>query len=660
MAGILCAWDPDGALPERTVAEAMAAMDYRGPDGSRLVAVDDVHLGHQRFDATPTADEQPVRDGDVWLALDGRVDDRPALVADLPGADAGDSDAALLAAAYREHGASFVEHVVGAFGVVVYDAGAERLVVARDRVGRREVHYGRAGAATVVASDRTPVLRCRRTVGRDAGGGGHDGPRSATAAVEECRLAEYLTFHTFTPGLTAYEGVRTVPPAHYLVVEGDGTTELRRYWRPGGSVASAPESALRRRLSDRARAAVAASLRTADPVGTELSGGMDSTTVTALAAGLLDGTVAPGGSVEVPDRLGRDDLAGFSLVFEGLGEPERYREERRRIADVAARYDLDRREVVADDLWPWPDAPVYDRAPLEGPCRNATAVAFEALYGRVAGEGRRVLLSGEGGNFFDGKQSAYADMVRRGRLLAAARGMLADDTRTWRLCWLVALRLAQSVGGRYPETRTLDGDAVVSEALRAAAERPREEWPAYPQAHYDRLVTQTSDRRLFHSHYLELLAFDRRVALAAGVDLRYPLLDPRLVDLAYSLPEELLYGDGRRKRLFGEFAARHLPESVRGATATPSFTPLVSRGFYEARDRVEALLGAGSELAARGYVAADDLAAATEELYARPVEERHRDPRAVSDSDVWRLLCAERWLRDATDAGVLEASDAPE
>lgn len=652
MSGILCAWDPDEAIPARTVEAALAEMDYRGPDGSRLVAVDDVHLGHQRFDVTPTAaaGEQPVRDGDVWLVLDGRVDNRRALAASLPGADAGDPDAALLAAAYREHGPSFVEHVVGAFGVVVYDGAAGRLVVARDRVGRREVLYGRAGGATVVASDRTPVLRCRGAAGREAGGG-------AGEAVEERRLAEYLTFHTFTPGLTVYEGVRALPPGHYAVVERDGAVEPRRYWRPGGSVLRAPAAELRGQLAEHARATVAASLRAAGPVGAELSGGMDSTTVVALAAGLLDGEVDAGSPGAVPSDLDRGDLAGFSLVFGELGGEGLRREERRRIADVAADNDLVHREVVADDLWPRPDAGVYDRAPLEGVCRNATAVAFEGLYEGVAGDGRRVLLSGEGGNFFDGAQSAYADLVHQGRLLAAARGMLADDSPTWRVGWLVALRLAQSVGGRYPGTRQFDHDAVLSDELRAVAERPRQQWPAYPQAHYDRVVTRTADRRLFHSHYLELLAFDRRVALAAGVDLRYPLLDPRLVDLAYSLPVEHLYRAGERKHLFRRFAARHLPESVHRETGTPSFTPLVARGLAECREQVTASLRTG-RLVARGHVPADDVDEVLAAAYRRGVEDRSAP--STAESDLWRLLCAERWLRDATDAGVLEAADGPE
>lgn len=379
-------------------------------------------------------------------------------------------------------------------------------------------------------------------------------------------------------------------------------------------------------------------------MGTELSGGLDSTTVTGLAADVLDGDAAPPAA---------GDLAAYSLVFESLGGEALRREERDRIAAVAAHCDVDGREVLADDCWPRPDDPVYEHAALEGPCRNATAVAFRELYRRVATDGRRVLLSGEGGNFFDGKQSAYADLLRTGRPLTALGSMLRDGTATRRLCWLVALRLAETVGGRFPETRTFERDAVVSESLRAAAEEPVGEWPAYPQTRFDRIVAQDVDRHMFHSHFLDLVGFDRRVALAAGVDLRHPLLDPRVVDLAYSLPVEYLYGNGERKYLFRKFAADYLPESVHRASATPSFTPLVARGLAECREQVESRLRTG-RLVASDYVEAGDVDAVLSGLYGRPRAERRTDPTATRETDVWRLLAAEEWLRDAEAAGVLE------
>lgn len=736
MAGVFCVWDPGGTHDAAAVRAAHHRMDYRGTDGERLVSVDDVHLGHQHSHATPTgaATEQPLRDGDVWLAVDGRVDNRAALRRDLygevPDADhanspeAGRSDAALLLDAYRAFGTDFPERVVGPLAAVVYDAAAGRLQVVRGRTGLRQVFYGRPEGALVVASDRTPVVSL------------FDGP----VGVCERRVAEHVEDHTLTPGLTVYEGVYRLPPGHTAVVDTDGRVasddgagggaggpdeagidvEVREYWHPTETPLPASEPDLRAELDERCRTAVAARLRSTGPVGTELSGGLDSTTVAALAAELSD-----------------ESVAAYSLVFESVGDAALTRAERGRIRDVAAAHGLDRHEVVADDLGPRLDAPFYDPVALEGPVVNKLSAAFRALYERAAGTDTRVLLTGEGGNAFDGKQSGYVDLLRQGRVATAVRSMLRDDTSNWQLGWFTLVKLAGLVGGRFPDERTFGPGSVLAEDLRERVTGARPGWPAdampgapadalpgaatathpgglaYPQSRYDLLVTQDAHRSKFHSPFLDLLAFDRRLALAVGVDVRHPLLDARVIDLAYSLPQEFRMRAGRRKYLFRQWVAPLLPDGVLVVGDGPTFEPLVTRGLAAERGRVETLLGSegpakrdddggaaarrdddggegvgrddaigeptrrddavgeptrrdhadGVALVRRGFLDADTLASLVRTYYRNPPDaDAYSDVGPVPNGLVWRLATTERWLRDAVEAGIVEPSsgeDAP-
>lgn len=698
MSGVFCAWDPDATRSAAELRAAFDEMDYRGADGEATVAVDDVRLGHQHLHATPEAvgEAQPVREGDAWLAVDGRVDNRPALGRDLYGEPPGPdrSDVEVLFDAYRAHGERFVESVVGAYAFVLYDAADRRLLFGRDGVGHREVFYARAGGTLLVASDRAPILACA------------DGP----VGVQERRLAEYVEDHTLTPGLTVYEGLYAVPPGHYAVVEmeatrsgggagavvedgtgaadadgtdaaagvADGTgadvggtgataapgartarrttagpaahdgdggrplaadpgVTLRRHWRPTETPVSGSASELADRLESLCRTAVAARLRSPEPVGVELSGGMDSTTVAALASARADRPVP-----------------AYSMVFEDVGDPELIDRERERARAVARMHDLDLTEIVADGLGPRLDAPCYEPIALETPAVNKLSVAFRTAYERAAGDGNGVLLTGEGGNTFDGKQSAYVDLLRRGKVRASVGSMLRDETGNWRLLWFVLVKLFGLLGGRYPESREFGPDALLADAFQERVEATEFGWPAYPEGYYDQLVNQDTHSAKFHSLFLPLLHFDRRLALACGVDVRHPLLDARVLDFAYSMPKEYTMRNGRRKYLFRRFASAHLPERVHAAGSGPTFEPVVTRGLAEERDRVEDLLS-GSELAARGYVPGDRLASVVETYYRRPPgEDDYAGTAPVSNNRLWLLATAERWLRAATDAGVVE------
>lgn len=618
MAGVFFAWDPSGILPVERVRAALHEMDYRGPDGRSLVPIAEGYVGHQHSHRTPQEVDvaQPIEQDGVWLSLDGRIDERDPLAEKLPGFDPGTtrSDAELLLAGYEEFGLDLLEHLVGVCSFALYDSTQERLLVVRDRVGLRELFYCRVGDAIVVASDTRPLLTC---LGGDV-------------RVEERKLAEYLEDSTFTPGLSFYEAIVEVPPGQVAIVD-DGQIEHTTYWRPTETPLEGDPETIVSRLRSTIETAVRDRLRSVGPVATELSGGLDSTTVSAFAS----------------RGSGDRTHSAYSLVFERLGSDRLVRGERERMAAVADRYRLDHREIPIDERGPLGEQSAYEPYVLEGPVINPMANAFEPLYQQAADDGHAVLLTGEGGHFFDGRQTVYVDLLRQGKFREAFGKIREDDTSYSRLAWFLLVKLASTVGGRFPESRDfgLPSETLLAPSFQERIEAERFDWEPYPQSRYDLLINQDIDQLTFHSPYLDLLNADRRLALAHGVDLWHPLLDSRVIDLLYSIPKELLLRDGQVKHLLRAVSAGILPEIVVEAKLTPSFTPLLTTNLHDERERLHEYLLAG-ELIERGYVTADDLEATLDAFVdTARTDGDYGSWKGITHREVWRLYTLELWLR---------------
>ena len=547
MSGIVAILHADGAPVDRQLVDRMtAAMTFRGPDAQDTWVEGAVGLGHALFRTTreSTDERQPFSlDGRVWIVADARVDDRDALIEALDGRfdrlDRADRtgltrvpDVELLLRAYLIWGERCVEHLLGDFAFVVWDAPRRRLFAARDHFGVKPLFYARRGDCLLLGNT-LDSLRCHPLVGD---------------TLNEQAIGDFLLFgYNLDLATTVFQEIQRLPPAHTLTWS-DRSLRTSRYWclpveeplryaRPDDCVEQFGEL-LRVSVRDR--------LRT-DSLAVSMSGGLDSTAIAATAVRQLrNGGSEPSVRAQcvVYDRLIPDDERHYArLAAEALGVPLEY--------------------FVADEyrLFEGWDRPGLKRPePVNDPLLAVSADRFARLSASS-----RVMLYGEpADNLF--WPATAADMLS---------GMPPGDVirAVWR-CWRTQKRrpplglgiqrrlkawLGRMSAMVYPPW--LNPEFEARAALRDRFElgvRPRPEvaHPTHPIAH--RSLTESPV-----SAFIEGLdpGFTR-----IPLEFRYPFLDVRLVRFVLALPPIPWCVD---KHLMRALMVGVLPEDVRRRPKTP-------------------------------------------------------------------------------------------
>ena len=541
-----------GAEDRATVDRMLRAIEYRGPDDRGIESVGRATLGAQRLAILDVAGgHQPLSDasGRVWAALNGEIYNFPELRRDLEPRHAfrTRTDTELLPHLWLERGPALASALSGMFGLAVYDARDERLLLARDPLGIKPLYVARLDGRLLWASELKALLAVP------------DVPRDLDLEA----VGRYLKLG-FVPGAaTPFRAVRKLRPGTLLLVTPRGE-EMRRYheWPEffaGPFDAATPLATLADEAERRVRAATLAMLEADVPVGLLLSGGIDSSVLAAL----------------LPEER-RRGLRTFSIGFEGGG----HYDERGFAREVAAHAGTRHREVtvtmdVAGEL-------PRVAALLDEPCADPAALPAH-LVARAASSEVKVLLSGTGGDeIFGGYRRHRLDrlLARIGWLpRTAARGierLLAQwplGRRTAageRLVWLrklmgargqatfLAAYLAMFAPGPTDafcdalavDIDSDDDDVTTSEMLREVRMLPK----GGPETGF--LVD--------HLFYLpdDLLLKEDRMTMGASVEGRFPYLDPALVDFAAGLPLETRFEGDTGKRVLRAVARRHLPAAI--------------------------------------------------------------------------------------------------
>lgn len=380
----------DAALIQR-MCDLLA---HRGPDGEGAHVDGPVGLGHRRLaiiDLSPSA-RQPMasEDRQLWITYNGEVYNFQALRADLAGRGhrfRSQSDTEVILTAYREFGVGCLERLRGMFAFAIWDARAQTLFLARDRLGKKPLYYLLDGDGIAFASEAKAFLA----------------DPSFKARPNPEAISHYLTYQYVPSPLTAFQGLRKLPPAHYLLVQ-DGKVLTERYW----TLHYAPKHRLTEgeaceQLLARLREAVKLRLISDVPLGALLSGGIDSSTVVALMA---EGCVSR--------------VKTFSIGFE-----EAAYDEREAAAIVATRFGTDHSAfVVRPDVAGLLPALVWH---CNEPFADSSAVPTYYLA-QVTRPHVTVALSGDGGDeAFGGydRYVAHALACRADHFLGPLRPALA-------------------------------------------------------------------------------------------------------------------------------------------------------------------------------------------------------------------------------------------
>lgn len=618
MSSIVAILNRSGEIAERDAAERMlSARPERGPDGRRIELDGPVAVGHGRFVLLPEErDEcQPLVDGDVILSADIRLDNRRELGMAL-GLTAeqtrATSDARLLLLGYRHWGTGCLSRLLGDFAFVLWDGARKQLFAARDALGERGLCYTIDDRRCLVASDIANLL-----------GHPHIAPR-----INDNRVAAYLALVFDRVTETFYQDIHYVPPGHGLTAGAEGV-RLWSYWsiEPNRAIRYQRDEEYAEHFRGLLTEAVRCRLRSVGPIGISLSGGLDSTSLAALAAPML-----------TDDNTGRTGLRSFSYAFEELGSCD----ERQYIRPLVERYGIVPTYLNCDDKWTLKNP---DEWPVSADRVLADAFALlPATVMQAAGEaGTRLLLAGYFGDaLFSGGQFWALDMFRHrrwGELLRTTRAN-ARSIRPGYTFFENGIRrmVSPRVSAAYRRVRPRRPESVVpgiSEALvnrtdlrhrlsPVVGERPR-----WAPGLWERYHSLSPDR---HSHGYSSVRYQYN---RHGIELVQPYYDRRLIEFVMAVPAYVLGVPGCDRRLHREAMKGLLPEEVRQRRVRTSFAPLYLRGLQEQEWGKVRRIMTDPLVVERGYINANWL--------------RDRLDSGQDDSPdsriLWRALCLELWLQ---------------
>jgi asparagine synthase (glutamine-hydrolysing) len=528
---------------------ALPLMRHRGPDseGSIRVTRPDAVIEHCRLaiiDPENREADQPFSDpsGRWTIAYNGEVYNFRELRSDLERRGMSfrtDSDTEVVLNSYIADGEDSFAGLRGMFAFVIADRETGDVVAARDHVGVKPFYWWEGDGLVVGASEVRTVL-------------GHP---SARGELDPVGVVEYLSFGHTTGTRTIVADLRKLPPGHWLRIR-DGISSLHEFWDPIQDGASAAEGDLPRQLTEHLDDAVSASLVSDVPVSLMLSGGLDSATIAVLAARHVDPA----------------DLTAYSVSF---GLPTDEVEAAKRLAgDLGIRH----REVplTRDRIETGFDAWLAD---LDLPTANPTSFAISHIAQAVHRDSGKVLLSGDGGDeLFGGydrwmKYLRFHDAVWRhaphaarravGRVAAPFASGLAGDI----------VRRAREDGDLFVGSRPFHDDdlaATLGPAGKATLGlNPPEDAVVALRHRFDERTGGSSDYLRWMSyvalktHLVEdYLARLDKMGMAASVEGRVPLLDPRLVEWSFALSQRQIVDGHRQKALFRSAVSEILPSHI--------------------------------------------------------------------------------------------------
>lgn len=532
----------------------LAALAHRGPDGAAMMADGPAALGHALLATTPEALTEPmplrhVPTGCV-ITADVRLDNRTELMAamgiEAEGRVIGDGELILLA--YLRWGMECPTRLVGDFTFALWDPRHQRMFCARDKVGMRQMAYcHQPGKLFVCATDPETLLTHREV------------PRR----INEGRVADFIEhLEAIDHVSTFFESVLRLPPAHALVVEG-GTLRQWRYWEltPSPIIHRASDADYDAAFMEVFTEAVRARLRApAGVLGSMLSGGMDSGSVVAIAARLLQQSGAP----PLSTFSGIDDNPSCkesACIRDAAGHIAHISPNLISVADADSfREALIRLTVEESD-------------PFDG---HMTLI--RVIYHAARQAGMKVMLDGVSGDTTLGTGDIVAYHLQNGRprtAWAEARGMeqmwgkeapaLRAFTKAVRRRfapgWIRARRYA---AWQAAEAARDAAESLVSDALAVQVDMPSRRRAFAQHVALGSGSDQASQvQRVLHPYAIAGRQRYDRVAGALGIEPRDPFLDVRLLEFVVSLPIEQLNGKSWPKLILRRAVGTMLPESVR-------------------------------------------------------------------------------------------------
>lgn len=527
MCGIVGFWNTSKPVEPCIFDSMVDSLSHRGPDGRGVKIFDNgwLFLGHRRLSIIDLSDagQQPMsnEDGTVWLTFNGEIFNFENLRRELVKCGHqfhSRTDSETIIHAYEEWGTECVHRLRGIFAFAIYDSHHKSLFIARDHVGVKPLYYFHDQYTFAFASQPRAILASK----------------AFRKQIDNKAFSLFLAYGN-TPGDSCiFEGIHKLLPGHWLTYK-NGQLNIQRYWsatyRPAIRDSREAEQAVCSKIEE------CVSLQTISdvPIGTLLSGGIDSTIITSILS----------------KRIGYD-VSSYTIGFEEKESDER--EYARYIANI---YHTEQHEKILTYSDACTTLPEIIEA-FDEPFHLNGLFPFYALSRLVALSGRKVVLGGDG-----------ADELFAGYLWYEQFNI----AQPLNVFTSVLNRVFPCIGKNILQTHTLPvetyfnyngyldyeyqqailGENICispSELLLPLTKHWRADLPPV-------LAAQLLDFNCFMVDHC-LTKVDRS-SMACGVEVRVPFLDVELVDLVFSIDHKITYFTEERKALLKKAMQLHLP-----------------------------------------------------------------------------------------------------
>ena len=623
----MCGFVGSIGRPQPRFAAALDRIAHRGPDASGIlhatIGSREHYLGHRRLAIIDLSDEanQPFEKDGLVIAYNGEVYNFRELRDELAGAGVRfrtSSDTEVVLEAWRRWGPDSLRRLRGMFAFALLDRRSGETVLARDPFGIKPLYFHAADGNVVFASEIKALLALLRDI-----------------EVDPVGIVASLLYLWIPERHCAYRGIAKLQPGTWMHVDARGTCTPHTYWHARELLAPAPEpdtATLRETIEDSVRRHMIADV----PVATLLSGGLDSSIITALAT-------RHGGSLDAYTIAFREADMRLEAMPDDLGYARRVaRREGVRLHEI---------EIAPDVVELLPR--IVDA--LDEPLGDPAAINVFLICRAARETGAKVLLSGMGADeLFAGYRRHHAN------LLATSYRKLPPAARSATAAMLAKFPVATAGRGLRP--------IRWAKRFLSFAELPEEAAYRRSYTYYDRheLVALAGDAAgdaadlLFAEHadnyargpagdqvnrmcYADTqmflpglnLAYTDRASMAASTEIRVPFVDLEVAKRAFALPGRRKIARARTKLALKQAAEAWLPRDIIYRPKAAFGAPLRAWIRRDLRDLLRDVLPHG-ELVQRGFVRADAVRTLLERDTSGEQDNAHR---------LWHLLSLETWLR---------------
>lgn len=542
---------------DRGMVEAgLEVLSHRGPDDSHLVSGQDFTVGARRLSIVDIdGGRQPLSNeaGTVWGLQNGELYNAPKLAKELRSRGHminGHCDTAVLPHLYEDHGVHLPEYLDGMFAVAVWDDARKIGVLARDRMGKKPLYHCTVNGAVYFASEIKALLRVpgfQRKINYEA-------------------LHHYLSYKHVPHPLTIFEGIKALPPAHVLIYRSDRPLAVKQYWNlsfdPDGEVDQGEESGLTDRLLELLRQGVERRMMSDVPIGFFLSGGLDSSLSTALAA-----------------EMSPEPIKTFTLTYSGDSTTQGKEDDRRWARWVAQKYGTDHYEETVD----FKDFPESLRRVLTCFDEPFAGVVASYFLSQAIARHVKVALSGDGadelfGSYLSHRLAQPLSKFSIYRETGDPAVLHPYETQSQYLSELLEYdndhKPLEGAGNKSRDWIWRSKLVVLNEFEKSRLYTPETSSAvgSFDTAHHIRdtlSLVGTSDplNRILGMEFLgifpdQVLRYVDSLSMAHSLEVRSPYLDTEFVTFIAKLPGVLKIRHGETKYLLKRAAERYFPKEM--------------------------------------------------------------------------------------------------